>query len=435
MKKIAILVLVAFLVSLLPAATLAKPDPDKVKGNKVVQQQSQGKNAKEQPKVKRDRYYQEVAFDDIYDCWANQYIKKAARKGLVVGYMGKYQPNKPVTNLELIVMLVRALEKDGQIDLDKVSTSSAALKKIPSWGQVYVAAALDYGIIKPEELKHFNPNQGCKRYEVALYVARILDKDAENEDIDFDELSDDVEDVIDILKGLDDLGDDNDEIQDSIDSLIEDLKDFNDRLSDADESDLTALIADMKEIAELLDEIIADAEDADVDEDILDELGDAAQEVSSLKKALRTYKDRDRNDSFLDEYECPYEYVIYVKKVKRFHIMVGDIDGRFSPMRVVKRDEIATLLSRLTDQIFGEFDITSTKGTLDAIEDADDGYVITVLNKDGDEQFFNVSDETRILYNNKSVRAEDLNDYLGYEVVVVYDVDDDASTIKIVKAK
>jgi hypothetical protein len=433
LKKIAILVLLAFLVSLLPAAALAKPDPDKAKGNKWVQQQP-GKNAKEQSKVKRDRSYNAVAFDDIYDSWANHYINKAARKGLVVGYMGKYQPNKPVTNLELIVMLVRALEKDGQIDLDEVSTGSKDLRKIPSWGQVYVAAALDYGIIKPGELKDFNPNQGCKRYQVALYVARILDQDADNEDIDFDELSDDVEDIIDILEGLDDLEDGNDEIQDSIDSLIEDLQDFNDRLSDADESDLADLIAEVKEMAALLDEIIADAEEEDIDEDILDELGDAAQKVSSLRKALRAYKDRDRDDSFVDEDQCPYEYLMHIKKVKRFRIMVGDLDGRFSPMRVVKRDEIATLLSRLTDQIFGEFDITSTRGTLDAIESTEDGYVITVLDKDGEEYFFNVSDDTRILYNKKTLSADDLEDYLGYEIVVVYDVDDDASTIKIIKA-
>ena len=265
-------------------------------------------------------------------------------------------------------------------------------------------------------------------------MARILDQDADNEDIDFDELSDDVEDIIDILEGLDDLEDGNDEIQDSIDSLIEDLQDFNDRLSDADESDLADLIAEVKEMAALLDEIIADAEEEDIDEDILDELGDAAQKVSSLRKALRAYKDRDRDDSFVDEDQCPYEYLMHIKKVKRFRIMVGDLDGRFSPMRVVKRDEIATLLSRLTDQIFGEFDITSTRGTLDAIESTEDGYVITVLDKDGEEYFFNVSDDARILYNKKTLSADDLEDYLGYEIVVVYDVDDAASPIKIIKA-
>ena len=44
-------------------------------------------------------------------------------------------------------------------------------------------------------------------------MARILDQDADNEDIDFDELSDDVEDIIDILEGLMTWSDGNDEIQ------------------------------------------------------------------------------------------------------------------------------------------------------------------------------------------------------------------------------
>ncbi|HCF49096.1 MAG TPA: hypothetical protein DER60_02360, partial [Syntrophomonas sp.] len=436
MKKIAILVLAAFLLTLLPAAALAKPDPDKAKGNKWVQQQLPGKYDKGQSKDSRDRYYKDVDFDDIHDCWANGYIKKAARKGLVEGYQGKYQPNQPVTNLELIVMLVRALDKDGQIDLDKVDTSSAGmdLKKIPSWGQVYVAAAVDYGIILPEELKNFNPNQGCKRYQVALYIARILNQDDNDVDIDFDELAADVDDIIDIMEQLGDLGEDNDEIQDSIDSLIADLEDFNDELADADEDDLSALISDVKALANSLDEIIADAEDEDVDEDILDELGDAAQKISALKKALKAYQDRDLNDSFLDDNQFPYDCKSSIKKVKRYRIMIGDNDGKFSPMRVVKRDEIATLLTRLTDLILGEFDIASAKGTLEAVEDEDDGYVITVLNEDGEEDDYNVTGDTRILYNKKSVSLKDLEDYLGYEIVVVYDVDNDASTIKIISS-
>lgn len=423
MKKIAILVLAAFLLTLLPAAVLAKPDKA---GGKWAQKPGVTVKTEDQ------RDSQEVTFDDIDDSWANGFIKKAAKKGLVEGFMGKYQPNKPVTNLELITMLVRALDKDGQLDLDEADISKYDLKKIPAWGQEYVAAAVEFGIILPEELSSFNPNQGCKRGQVALYVARILGDDTADNDetVDFDSISEDVDDIITALEGLDDLGEDNDEIQDNIDSLIEDLKDFQSQLDDAEKADLPDLIADFKALQESLDDIIADAEDAEIDEDILDELSDAAQQASAVKKSLKAYNDIDEDDSFIDENQVPDEFKGPVKKVKRFRIMVGDDDGCFSPMRVVKRDEIATLLSRLTDLIFGEFDITSAKGTLDAVDDDS----ITIIDADEEELTFNITEDTRITYKKQSVDIEDLADYEGYVVVVVYDVDDDASTVKIVSS-
>ncbi len=428
MKKIAILVLVTFLLSLLPTTVLAKPDPQKAGGNKWAQ----NPGVTEQQTVDQDDE-QEVTFDDINDSWANGYIKKVAKKGLVEGYRGQYQPNKPVTNLELITMLVRALDKNGQLDLDEADVSKYDLKKIPLWGQEYVAAAVEFGIILPGELNTFNPNQGCKRGQVALYVARILGEDAENnddpeEDIDFDSISEDVGDIIAVLEDLDDLGEDNAEIQDDIDALIENLIDFQERLKDADKADLADLIADFKDLANDLDDVIADAEDAEADEDILDELSDAAQQASAVKKALKVYQDIDSDDSFADDNQIPDEFKFSVKKVKRFRIMVGDDDGCFSPMRVVKRDEIATLLSRLTDLVFGEFEITSAKGILDKADE--DG--ITIINGDEEEMTFNITEDTRVTYKKQAVDIEDLADYEGYEVVVVYDVDDDASTIKIV---
>lgn len=424
MRKIAILVLAAFLLTLLPTAVLAKPD--QARGNKWAQKPGVT------VKTENRGDFQVVTFDDIDDSWASGFIKKAAKKGLVEGFMGKYQPNKPVTNLELITMLVRALDKDGQLDLDEADVSKYDLKKIPAWGQEYVAAAVEFGIILPDELSSFNPNQGCKRGQVALYVARILgDNAADNDEtVDFDSISEDVDDIIAALEGLDDLDEDNDEIQDNIDSLIEDLEDFQDQLDDAEKADLADLIADFKKIQESLDDIIADAEDAEVDEDILDELSDAAQQASAVKKALKAYNDIDEDDSFSDEDQVPGEYKGSVKKVKRFRIMVGDDDGCFSPMRVVKRDEIATLLSRLTDLIFGEFDITSAKGTLDAV----DNDSITIIDADEEELTFNITEDTRITYKKQSVDIEDLADYEGYVVVVVYDVDDDASTVKIVSS-
>lgn len=437
MKKIAILVLAAFMLTLLPAAALAAPKPDKVQGNKWLQQQSPNA-ATIQNKAESKKNVKLRDFDDVDQSWARADIIKAARKGLVQGDAGKYQPNKPVTNLELIVMLVRALDKDGQLDLDKADSSkySAELKKIPAWGQVYVAAAIEKGIILPEELKNFNPNQGCKRYQVALYISRLLDEDQNDKDdevIDFDSISADVEDIIAILEDLGDLGEDNEGIQSDIDDLIADLNQFADDLLDADEDDLADLIRDSRTLANALSDIIADARDNDLDEDILDEMGEAAHQISAVRKALRAYRDNDKTrPSFNDEAQCPQDCQAAVRNVHRYRIMIGDADGKFSPMRVVKRDEIAVMLSRLTDQFFGDFDIRSARGVLNKVKTTTDGYIISVLDKDDASTDYNVTDDTRIIYKKAAVDADDLRDYLDYEVVLVYDSDNDISTIKII---
>lgn len=437
MKKIAVLVLAAFLLTLLPAAALAAPKHDKVHGNKWLQQQVP--NAVSiQKKAENKKNVELSDFDDVDQSWAKADIMKAARKGLVEGNAGKYQPNKPVTDLELIVMLVRALDKDGQLELDKADSSkyAAELKKIPAWGQAYVAAAVEKGIILPAELKNFNPNQGCKRYQVALYISRILDEDQDdNEDeiIDFDSISADVEDIIAILEDLGDLGDDNEGIQSDIDDLIAALNEFADDLLDADEDDLADLISDSRTLSNTLSEIIADARDNDLDEDILDEMGEAAHQLSAVRKVLRAYRDNGRtSQSFQDETQCPEDCQAALKKVHRFRIMIGENDGMFSPMRVVKRDEIAVMLGRLTDQFFGDFDIKSARGVLDAVKTTTDGCIISVLDKDKESIDYNVTGDTRIIYKKAPVDAEDLKDYLGYEVVLVYDSDNDLSTIKII---
>ena len=165
MKKIAILVLVTFLLSLLPTTVLAKPDPQKAGGNKWAQ----NPGVTEQQTVDQDDE-QEVTFDDINDSWANGYIKKVAKKGLVEGYRGQYQPNKPVTNLELITMLVRAL------NLGNTPIIRGRFADVPagSWYFFAVNQVAEAGIVQGYSDDIFGPEDPITREQMTVMCVRAL---------------------------------------------------------------------------------------------------------------------------------------------------------------------------------------------------------------------------------------------------------------------
>jgi hypothetical protein len=163
-KKIAIMTLCLFLVTIFAGSVMAKND----KGNNSNGKGNFGKG--------NSKYCQ---FKDIDSDWAKGDIEKAVNRGFIKGYGdGTYQPNKPVTSLEVIVMLVNASELADEVEDFKLSDydKPELLKKIPDWGKAYAAVALDNGILNEWEMKTFNPNQGAKRWQICIYIARILDK-------------------------------------------------------------------------------------------------------------------------------------------------------------------------------------------------------------------------------------------------------------------
>lgn len=435
MKKIAILVLAAFLLTLMPMTALAKPDNDnKMNGNKWFQNSAQDDDKVTEDDNEDEDQNGQPHFRDINNSWARGYINQAYRKGLVEGYGDfTFQPNKPVTCLEVIKILVATLDKNGDLELDDagVDQYSDQLKKIPDWGKAYVAAALEAGIILDSEIKTFNPNQGAKRYQVAQYIARILgENDEEDSIMDFDGLAEDLQ------AAIEDLGDidiDVDEIADDIKALIDDAKVLKEDLDAADEEDLAALISDAKSLCEAIDEILAAAEDEDVAEASIDKLEDVAHKFSQIRKQLRAYQKSTglEDRQFADEDQIPGENKHAVKRVKNFGIMQGDDDGYFSGNRVVKRDEIAAMLSRLCEQYFGDFITETTRGVLNDVDQDGDDYSITIISEEEEDSTFQITDDTRIVHHKASVAAEDLEDYIGYNVVVVADDDQDASFVKI----
>ena len=142
---------------------------------------------------------QQGQFNDTRGHWAETSIEKMQQYGFIKGYLnGTFQPNKPVTEIEVIVMVVRAmgLEEDAQ-DTD-VATLIDSLVQLPDWAAGYLQVALDNDVITESELLSFQPNQGAKRIMVALWLSRALnlddyiDEDTELPFLDKDEISDEL---------------------------------------------------------------------------------------------------------------------------------------------------------------------------------------------------------------------------------------------------
>lgn len=117
----------------------------------------------------------QYSFDDIQNLtWAVKAIEKMYAKGFIKGVGNKkFDPSKPVTHLEALVMILRAMGYEE--DANKITELPKEYKgpKL-SWGKSFITLAYQKGILTYDELKKFNPNEKAKRYEIAKYLVRAL---------------------------------------------------------------------------------------------------------------------------------------------------------------------------------------------------------------------------------------------------------------------
>ncbi|MDN5332287.1 MAG: hypothetical protein PWP45_1512 [Tepidanaerobacteraceae bacterium] len=113
--------------------------------------------------------------------WARFSIEKMYAKGIVKGYPGGwFKPRNSVTHLEAIIMALRVMGWEGEIDRNARLPEYITKLKLP-WKDAYyyLALAVEKGIVKPEELKNFRPNEPAKRFEVAKYIVRAMGREDE----------------------------------------------------------------------------------------------------------------------------------------------------------------------------------------------------------------------------------------------------------------
>ncbi|MEK0315016.1 S-layer homology domain-containing protein [Cohnella sp. 56] len=117
-----------------------------------------------------------ISFSDIAGHWAEASIKQAVSLGIVSGYPdGTFNPNRIVTRAEFAVMLMNALNPQG----DGAALTFADKEKIGAWAQTSVALAVQAGILAGYEDGTFRPNARITRSEMAVMIAKALGRPVE----------------------------------------------------------------------------------------------------------------------------------------------------------------------------------------------------------------------------------------------------------------
>ena len=193
-KKLARIITMVLVFSLiLSNAAMAKNDNNKGnKGKSKVDWSELYKKHVDQYKTWEYEYTKK--FQDVEkEHWANKDIERMSAKNYILGNgNGKFLPNKPTKNIEVLAMILRIMGwEDDAKELDEIPEIIESLD-IPEWSVNYLAYAYIKGIITEDELKSFEANGAAKRYVVAKYIVRALglnDKalDNDDEDLDFDD--------------------------------------------------------------------------------------------------------------------------------------------------------------------------------------------------------------------------------------------------------
>lgn len=106
--------------------------------------------------------------------WALQHIFKMERRGVITGYgNGIFQPDRTVTQLEAVVMAVRAMGLEDEAKKMNTSAVDAWHLSLPaSWNaSAYVAMAIEKDLIDQE---NFVPDQNASRSWIAVLMIKMI---------------------------------------------------------------------------------------------------------------------------------------------------------------------------------------------------------------------------------------------------------------------
>ncbi|MBN2287302.1 MAG: S-layer homology domain-containing protein [Tissierellales bacterium] len=124
------------------------------------------------------------SFNDMtgYD-WAQKAVQTMARMGIIKGEgNGRFAPSRSAKEIEVVAMTLRFLGLEEELDLDAELPKYYKGTDPDEWMIPYIDAALEEGILLPEEMDDFNPNAASSRSRAAVYMIRALDMVEEAED-------------------------------------------------------------------------------------------------------------------------------------------------------------------------------------------------------------------------------------------------------------
>lgn len=121
---------------------------------------------------------QPIEFPDVPSShWAYTVIQWGYARGFVSGfYDGSFQPNQPITRLQVLLVLVSAAQVTAPPDpnsLLSVYFSDAA--SVPHWAKGATAAAIQANlVVNYPDVRQLRPNANATRAEVCAFVCRVL---------------------------------------------------------------------------------------------------------------------------------------------------------------------------------------------------------------------------------------------------------------------
>ncbi|MER2090335.1 MAG: S-layer homology domain-containing protein [Sporosarcina sp.] len=104
------------------------------------------------------------------------FIESAVEKGIINGVTpDAFNPNGPITRVQAVAILVRALGMEGRAPSPGYRTNYVDNNRIPAWGKDSVYVATELGLIYGDEKNRFNPNAPLTRAQSAALIVRFLD--------------------------------------------------------------------------------------------------------------------------------------------------------------------------------------------------------------------------------------------------------------------
>lgn len=103
------------------------------------------------------------------------YIESAVGKGIVNGVTpDRFNPDAPLTRVQAIAILVRALGMEGRAPSPGFRTHYRDDQKISEWAKDSVYVATELGLVSGDEFNRFNPQQPLTRAQAAALTDRFL---------------------------------------------------------------------------------------------------------------------------------------------------------------------------------------------------------------------------------------------------------------------
>lgn len=149
-----------------------------IKKAEKIQQQADRKKAAQSFKLnqkikERARQKPEVqrSFADVQQHWARQYIDRMVAAGVLYGYPdGTFQPDKPVTQAEIIALVIRVSD-DADEDIDEEALEDEDLDGVPAWARLCVKKAALNKIIN---LNRFHSHVQASRAQAVVWIAKAI---------------------------------------------------------------------------------------------------------------------------------------------------------------------------------------------------------------------------------------------------------------------